>query len=167
MEAMQSSMNSTSTGKPTDLEQASSSPEPRFKIVGLASQHIDRYWRFIEPVLAKVIEDHGHGELAIEQIKDHLDKREMQLWIVVENDLPKAYAVTRVIDYPLLRACRVVLLQGTDFDSWIATLLARLAPWARSLGCSRLEACGRSGWRRKLKRLGCQEAYSTVHLNLE
>lgn len=164
METMQSSTNLISTGSETDTGLSRNSPERRFEITGLAAEHIDKFWRFIEPRLSTTIEDYGHGEFSIEDIYRDLLAGKLQLWIVVREGRPHGYCVTRIVDYDKLRVCRTVLLVGDNFDDWFPALEARVSLWARSLGCTRLEASGRRGWARKLK--AWNFAYVTMHKEL-
>lgn len=57
--------------------------------------------------------------------------------------------VTEILDYPLMRVCRIWLASG-DMDELVADMLPQVEAWAASNGCRRVEIVGRRGWKRKL-----------------
>ena len=89
------------------------------------------------------------------------------LWIVCreEEDKETEYlgaATTEVIAYPRKKALSVVFLSGDDFSEWMPEMDKKFEEFAKVLECDCLEACGRSGWERIIKKLGWIKRFSIV-----
>lgn len=99
-------------------------------------------WDKARRILAPAIEHGGtHGE---RDVLDALLDGAAQLWMLGESA-----AVSEVVNYPRVKACRVWLAAG-NLDE-IREIERQIETWAKSAGCGRLEIIGRKGWLRKLK----------------
>jgi hypothetical protein len=80
--------------------------------------------------------------------------RKMQMWVVGADphDI-KGVIITQIIDYPERRACRYVLVAGWDAAEWIEYDQV-ISVWAKEAGAEMMEAVGRPGWLRMMKKLG-------------
>ena len=82
--------------------------------------------------------------LATRRVLDAIIARQAQLWMHEASA-----AVTEIVSYPRLRACRVWLAAG-DLEG-IKEIERQVEGWARQNGCARLEIIGRKGWLKKLR----------------
>ena len=110
---------------------------------------VDAIWPHVEGHLEKAT-PHSEGEMLPEDMKPLLDKAEMQLWIAVEDGDVLAAMVTQHIPYPRKQVLRVISIGGGDMNKWFP-FYPELENYAKSLGCSHLEAWGRKGWGKILK----------------
>jgi|TARA_R110000822_G_scaffold125010_1_gene259507 hypothetical protein len=89
------------------------------------------------------------------------------LWVVyTENeDGERRYigaATTEVINYPRKKVLSVVFLSGDDFSEWMSQIDQKFIDFAKVLECDFVEACGRAGWERKLKKLGWIKRFTII-----
>ena len=71
-------------------------------------------------------------------------------------------AVTEVLQYPRKKALSVVFLSGDDFSEWMPEIDKKFVDFAKVLECDFVEACGRAGWERKVKKLGWLKRFSII-----
>ena len=71
-------------------------------------------------------------------------------------------AVTEVLQYPRKKALSVVFLSGDDFSEWMPEIDQKFVDFAKVLGCDFVEACGRAGWERKVKKLGWVKKFTII-----
>ena len=91
----------------------------------------------------------GNADLSPEDIRQHLDRGSMQLWLAWDRK-PVGCCITELIDGVRGRSCNIVMVAGERFDSW-AHLQADIEHWAvEHWGCVRLSLIGRKGWARRL-----------------
>lgn len=120
--------------------------------------HWDWYVDFVQKAL-----DKSDGELAIQDIFVRLEDGRMGL-IDIHN---KAACVVEFMDYPQIRALRVVALGGHDMDEWLDELLDYLYRWAKENKMNRVEHMGRKGWGRALKNYGYKERYTFMARDID
>lgn len=103
----------------------------------------------------------GSADLSPEEIRQHLDRGSMQLWLVWDGK-PVGVCITELVDSVRGRACNLVIVAGDKWRNW-AHLLAEVERWAREdWGCVRLSLIGRKGWARRLAGDGWQEVSVTL-----
>ena len=96
----------------------------------------------------------GRGHITAETILIECIARNMQLWVVGANQQDiKGVVVTQIIDYPEIRACRYVLAAGWDSHEWLK-FDEVISVWAKERGAEMMEAVGRPGWLKAVKKLG-------------
>lgn len=99
-------------------------------------------WDRARRILAPAIEHGGtHNE---RDVFDAVVSGAAQLWMRGDSA-----AVTEIVSYPRVKACRVWLAAGNLED--IREIERQIEEWARGVGCGRLEIIGRKGWLKKLK----------------
>lgn len=132
----------------------------------VAPKTIESAWKYCEHMLAKAVK-HARGELDMEDVRKECLENNMQLWMVftAEPEFLGA-AVTQLVQYPRLKAVRIVLLGGKDFVSWKLKLDQELCEFARREGCGRMEAFGRAGFVRSLQDLGYEKMYVSIGKDL-
>lgn len=93
------------------------------------------------------------GRMSMDDVKDALENKEMQLW-GIHNGKLLAVMVTQIVNYPQLRALKVVAVYGTDMDEWLDVLIKTIEEYGGENGCHLLEFTGRKGWEKTLSKLG-------------
>ena len=85
------------------------------------------------------------------------------LWVVYNEGTEYIGAVcTEVLIYPRKKALSVVFLSGDDFSEWMSEIDQKFVEFAKVLECDFVEACGRAGWERKVKKLGWLKRFSIL-----
>lgn len=80
--------------------------------------------------------------------------RDMQAWMVVKGQQDLACVITEIRRYPTGNKAGVIWgVAGQEMVDWVA-LDDVLADWARANGCQWLEADGRLGWERTMRKQG-------------
>ena len=85
------------------------------------------------------------------------------LWVVYD-DGPEyiGAAITEVLTYPRKKALSVVFLSGDNFAEWMPEIDKKFVEFAKVLECDFVEACGRAGWERNVKKLGWLKRFSII-----
>lgn len=132
----------------------------------VSSENVEGLWHLVAGFL-QIAVDKAYGELTLADAKAACLSGDMQLWVVFTQEAAfLGAAVTQVVEYPQLRAMRIVLLGGKKFDEWKALLDATLAEAARKIGCNRMEAFGRTGFVRSLQGVGYVKLYTAIGRSL-
>ena len=89
------------------------------------------------------------------------------LWVVYteDEDGEAKYigaATTEVVKYPRKKVLSVVFLSGDDFSEWMPQIDQKFVDFAKVLECDFVEACGRAGWERKVKKLGWIKRFTII-----
>jgi len=71
-------------------------------------------------------------------------------------------ACTEILKYPRKKALSVVFLSGDDFSEWMPEIDQKFVDFAKVMECDFVEACGRAGWERKVKKLGWLKRFSII-----
>ena len=119
------------------------------KVFLLEAEDIDLVWDDVAPLIEKALQ-HAEGELVPDDIKKHLDKGDLRLWVALEGKETIAAMVTEIIQYPRKKIVRVITLAGRNMDLWY-DFLPMIEGYAIRNDCSSLEAWSRKGMARKLK----------------
>lgn len=113
----------------------------------------DETWRLVKGWLARALAECAAIE-TISEVKRSIEDRRRQLWLVDSGLLITGVVVTET--YPTARGetCGVPYAAGRGMALVIDEVLKQIETWARSEGCTRVEAIGRPGWTRTLKSHG-------------
>jgi len=125
-------------------------------------------WLQIEPYIKTALKA-GTRDFDTEAVWDHLMKDEMRALVIFDDeDVIVGCCVLELVDYPKLRACRIVALGGKKMNEWIH-LLSVVEKLAESEGATRMEFIGREGWQRveALTEQGYRKAGVLMHKRLE
>lgn len=133
----------------------------KFKIRGIPSNMIDRFWPLAEPYIKRAL-DHANGEFKPADLKHFCKDRTVQLWLVSEGERIVAAATTELINYPQRRHCRVITLAGSKAPEWTGLLDETLLAWAKQQGCDSIEAYVRKGYVKVLAEHGYNHKYCAV-----
>ena len=80
----------------------------------------------------------------LQSVLDAFDTNRAQAWCGDRSTI-----VTEILDFPLMRVCRI-WLAGGDMAELTTEMLPQVEAWAKANGCTRMEIVGRKGWKRVL-----------------
>ena len=106
-------------------------------------------WERCKPYIAKAIKH--QDSYTIGDIEDKIRHGQFHLW-----PGKKSAMVTGFAEYPQLKALNMVFCGG-DYKE-LENMLPSIEKFARLNDCKRLYGGGRSGWLRKIKHLGFEDA---------
>jgi hypothetical protein len=124
-------------------------------------------WPVIESWVARALVK-GKADLTPAQIREHLERGGMQLWLAWgPGNKPHGACITELIESARGRTCNVVIVAGNRFAAW-EHLQARIAAWAvGDWGCKRLALTGRVGWARRLRAAGWEQTHVSMERTLD
>ena len=123
---------------------------------------ITKIWNKIEPLVDKVI-PYTYGRMITVDVLHSLIINHYHLWIIYkEKDEIEAIAITEFMKYPRKTVLLINFISGDNLDDWVKELDRVLVKFSKESGCDFLEACGRSGWERKVKKIGWQKRFTIV-----
>lgn len=121
-------------------------------------------WATVSPLLEKALE-HNNQEMTLADVAENIVNDRAQLWVVIQNNIPRAMSVTEIVTFPRKKVCRIVLLGGVSFEEW-KHILVDLENWALMHGCIELDAYCRPGMARKAKTMGFEQSSIVMTKNL-
>lgn len=129
-------------------------------VQGIPANEASQWWpkvaRWCDAALA-----HGGGLLALEDVKQAVENRDMQLWVIHEWRELKAVCVTEIRQWPRAKVLTAIIVGGEDMPRWVAALDDVLMRYAKSNDCKAVDAHGRRGWTKTLCALGWRDAVVT------
>jgi hypothetical protein len=134
------------------------------RAVGVAPASVPKAWPLVRGWIASALE-RGKGNTTPEEVQAYLSGGLMQLWLAWADKRAKGCCVTEIIDSARGRTCNLVVVAGLEFEQWLS-LTEAIKNFARSHGCVRLEASGRAGWERLVKREGWHKIRTTIEMEL-
>ena len=136
-------------------------PGQNCKVCGVVAEDVDTLWPQIQQYVERAVAE-SRGECSVEDIREFLNERVMQLWIAYEsNRQVKACMVTQLVNYPRKKFLRIVLLSGDGMNDWQYGW-DFVETWARHHGCNGVESFARRGFVRQCKALGFREYHTIV-----
>jgi hypothetical protein len=128
-------------------------PLARRRIVsGIPCRDLGLLWRDAWPLLERAATRTNGG--TEDEVVQTLLQGDAQLWGVFDGDVMIA-AVTTQITLIGEKGCRLWLVGGSRMAEWAADFLAKVEPWARSLGCTHVWGTqSRAGWQRIVRLFG-------------
>ena len=115
------------------------------------TQMTDEAWPAVRHLIAEALE--YSNDYSPEDVLLRIRGGQSQLWVVEKDMLIVGCAVTEVACFPRNRILQVWLLCGIDFEKW-KPCIAQLEGFARSQGCTFIEATGRRGLEKMIRDLG-------------
>lgn len=120
------------------------------------------YWGDVEPLLSPAIELTG-GRYNIKTVYNALEKGDMQLWLIMDNDEIKSATVTQIVLYETgLRVLRFLFCGGGNAKSWLHHIES-IKKWGKDLDCHKADIFGRKGWSRSL---GWKQTFAVMECDL-
>ena len=133
-----------------------------YKVSLVPVSEITKIWKKIEPLVDKVI-PYTYGRMITADVLHSLIINHYHLWVIYkEQDKIEAISITEFMKYPRKNVLLINFISGDNLDDWIKELDRVLVKFSKESGCDFLEACGRSGWERKVKKIGWQKRFTIV-----
>lgn len=120
---------------------------------GVRAEHVAMYWPHVVGWVNAAIKDAGHC-WTLDDVAARLDSRLMQLWCIWDGENMVGCLVTETYQTARGFTCGLPIVYCSDMEHALPVVLDTIEPWARSLGCVRLQGEGRRGWERALRPLG-------------
>ena len=135
-------------------------------VVGMVNgeESVRWIWPEAESFVRRAL-DHSRGEIGVDDVKERLLDGRMLLWGVWHQERKQflGLLVTEVIEYPRVKLLRVVTVAGVRLDEWGGLVLETFEKFCRKYDLDGVEAVGRKGLARVLKKLGFEERYTVVY----
>lgn len=126
-------------------------------MIGVLAEDAPAWWPDLEGWIRAAVD--RDGLLGIEDIKEAVALRDMQLWVVLREAEPVAACVTEISVYPKAKVLTAVAVGGRGVARWIGVLDAVLTRFAEAHDCTKFNApVARRGWRPFAKALGWRES---------
>lgn len=149
---------------PTKLLPMHSLDEPRLYGVLSNSLIFDSVFKEITPFLEKTLE-YADGKYLIDDIYQSLKSKDMQLWVIYDNNGLLSFCITQITKYPRKNVLSMPFVGGVDIYRWIH-LTEIIKDFAKANQCDLLEGYARDGWLKALKPLGFKKSFSVIQCNL-
>jgi hypothetical protein len=112
-----------------------------------APDHLGMIWPALEMV----------GEMTIGDVRARVASGTAQIWVVQEDGIDLAVALTEMVDYPRLSALRVIAIGGADMASWQGELYDSMVRFCQQEKLRRIEMVCRPGLEKIMKPLGFEK----------
>ena len=138
-----------------------------YEVSLVPTNKVTKVWDRIEPLVDKVI-PYTYGRMLTVDVLHSLITNQYHLWIIYKDDKDKwdgeveAIAITEFMKYPRRTVLLINFISGDKLDDWVKELDKVLIKFSKESGCDFLEACGRTGWERKVKKIGWQKKFTIV-----
>lgn len=132
-------------------------------IFGIHSAMVAVVWPTILPWLLKARAHTWCDADATDWLKAVLN-RDMQLWVV--NGGKTGAFLTRIVCYDKIKTLEIVAFSGQDLTTWVDDVILLLKAYAKEYGCGKIEATGRIGWMRFLRRYGAKPEKITLTMEV-
>lgn len=110
--------------------------------------------------------DLGNALTNADTILQGIENREMQLYVVQENEKLVAVFVTEIIEEDQAKVCNTIVLAGEGMDRWLGDVEHTICEFAKSQNCNYVKMKGRRGWLKKLNQYGWSESSVEMHKEL-
>src|SRR5262245_56830834 len=111
-------------------------------------RHMPLAWPIIERWVEAAVRK-AQSDQSPEEIRWMLSQGQMRLFLACEDSKVQGCWILEFTHTHRGDMCNIYLCAGRDFKRW-HHLMADIKAYARSMGCSLLQAAGRPGWQRAL-----------------
>lgn len=136
-------------------------PSLQFSIRLVPSHLVAHFAEFARPYIKRALDKSGEGFEA-DDILQYCITGQINLWLIAEGSRVIGAATTELANYPHQRYCRICTIAGSKFDEWAEHFSLEVEAFARSQGCSNLQAYVRRGYVPKLLQYGFKPKCVTV-----
>ena len=131
-------------------------------ISGIPNDRIDDVWDSVKDFI-EMGNSKSRQEMGIEDIYEKLINRDMQLWVLEDEEAEiVACLTTEIMIYPKKKTCRIVTLGGKNLDEWVEGLLHVIESWAIDNDCEAIETACRKGFTKKIMKFGYDHTYTIL-----
>ena len=135
------------------------------KVSLVPSSLINTCWDEIEGYVAKACK-YTYGRYTPLDIKEMVEDEYFQLWVAFDGKI-YGVVITQFMVYPRSKYLGMLFCGGMNFSKWGDDMIAILRKFAKDMECDGIEATGRSGWSKLLKKNGHIARWVTFELPLE
>ncbi len=137
------------------------------RLLGVKTELLECCLTEVVPMLKKALV-YARNRHTVERVIEDLRKREMQLWIAIQNIKILGFAITKIDYTPATnyKVAYIMFIGGTKMHKWIH-LTKYIIEWARQNGCDAVEGYGRDGWERVFKRYGLKKIQTVFSIALK
>jgi len=128
------------------------------------AEYVDTCWDKIENYIKNAAE-YTYGRFSAEDLYRLVKADEHQLWVAFDGTDFKSAVITNIVNYPQCKSLCMGFCGGQEVDEWIEPMLTTLKRYAKDVGCDSIEAFGRPGWAKILKKFGYQNTWVTFELS--
>lgn len=122
-------------------------------------------WLALLPFIEKAME-YSDDEQGIEDVYHEIQRGDAQLWAVHKDTDTQAVAVTKLVETPRKKICRVVYFSGKGLDEMMY-LWPQFEAWAfKENKCTDIEWLGRPGFLKVMKPQGYSLRYIVMRKNI-
>jgi hypothetical protein len=125
-------------------------------IHGIQSHEAFSWWPLVSKWCEQALEYAGNL-LTLDDVKEAVANRDMQLWVICEDENAMAVCVTEIRSWPRTKVLTAIIVGGAGMEHWVGALDEVLVQFARAQGCRVLDAHGRRGWLKSLSALGWKD----------
>lgn len=136
-------------------------PSLKFSVRLVPAHLVGHFADYARPYVKRALDKAGEGFEADDLLQLCITGQ-LQLWLIAESNRVVGAATTEIAHYPHQKFCRIITIAGSKFEEWVDDYLAEIQPWAKSQGCSNLQAYVRRGFVPKLLHYGFKPKCVTV-----
>ena len=137
----------------------------KIKISLIPPDDIRKVWDHVSEYV-KTAAKYTYGRMEEIDILHSCLTAKYNLWVVYKEEEEEleyiGVAATEFYHYPRKKALLVSFLSGDSFSEWMPEIDKKFIEFAKVTECDFIEACGRSGWERKVKKLGWIKRFSLI-----
>lgn len=126
---------------------------------GIPQNHVNDVWPDVALMVADAL-SHGNSRVSISDVYEGMLRGLYQLWVVHDKNAIKAVVVTEIVKTAACKFCSIFIVIGEGREYWQDQIYL-IEDWAKSLGCEKVVALARYGWKKILK------SYKVSHIELE
>jgi hypothetical protein len=156
-------MESVVLAKHHGIDQVEDGESGAVEIVPVHPDRLDIAWPIVEPWVANALA-YGPKLYVPRDIYEYIAKKEMILWIAIQNSRIIGMSITSVHQFPQAKVADIHWTGGDKHksDVWLDRMMDTLKKWAKHCGADLLAGGGRRGW---IKKYGFRE--TSVNFEME
>jgi hypothetical protein len=118
-------------------------------IVHVPATHVDLVWHAVAPLIEKATR-RTRGRYLPSDVYQEIKEGWQELWVAWDqaNNKLDAAMTTQFVNYPRMRAIRVLFIGGTRMHTWNDEFRSLVRSYGKAKGASLVEGAGRKGWER-------------------
>lgn len=123
------------------------------------------YWPYVKDDIDLALQGDS-GRMSVDDLKQMIESKDAQLWAIHDGDI-HAVMTTQIINYPQLKAVRIITVTGKHSENWLDLLIDTVSRWGAENGAHVVEFVGRQGWKKLLtnKGFGDTQIFMTKVIN--
>lgn len=118
-------------------------------IVRVPSAYVEKVWPSAAPHLEKATR-RTRGRYLPDDVLQEIKEGWQDLWVAYdpERNVIDAAMTTQFVNYPRVRAIRILFIGGTRMNTWKDEFRVQVKEFGKDNGATLIESAGRVGWER-------------------